>query len=186
MRVVFTRIPDHQRGHALVTRDDGVVYRLDGGPITAAVPHDLVHLTVEDSLRIADGIWGAIAGGVVFRSMTHVGGRRPPHAAERSAELIRAHRDNLHRAELIGGYIEWLALGTGSGVRDLRLDPAAAEHAVARLRDTAARWAALPVGAEVVCEWPGHRRLTLAVPRRAGATGRRSRPVRVRAPVRPR
>jgi hypothetical protein len=166
MQVVFTRIPDHQRGYALVTRDDGVVYRLGGGPVTSAIPHDLVHLTVEESMRIADGIWGAIAGGVVFRSMTHVSGRRPPHSAERSAELIRAHRDSLQRAELIGGYVERLAMGGPAPYFDVTIDPVAANRAAARLREVAARWAALPVGAEVVCEWPGYRRITLDAPRR--------------------
>jgi hypothetical protein len=175
MQVVFTRIPDHQRGYALVSRDDGVVYRLDGGPITAAIPHDLVHLTVEDSLRIADGIWAAIAGGVVFRSMTHFSGRRPPHAAERSAELIRTHRDSLHRAELIGGHIEHLATGGGFGPVDVALDPAHVDRAVVRLRETAARWAALPIDGELVCEWPGHRRLILEVRRRPARDRRAAR-----------
>src|SRR5690349_18072136 len=106
MRVTFQRLPDHQWADVLIERDDGVVYRMHAGPVTAHAPHDLVHFTVEDALGMSDGIWGAIAGGVVFRSMTHVSGRRPPHAAERSAELIREYRDHLQRAELLGGFIE--------------------------------------------------------------------------------
>jgi hypothetical protein len=183
---MFFRIPDHERGHALVARDDGVVYRLDGGPVTAALPHDLVHLTVEDSLGIADGIWGAIAGGVVFRSMTHVSGRRPPHAADRSAELIRAHRQSLQRAELIGGFIERLAHGE-IGLDALRryfatapeisLDPAAVQGAVDALHTAEARWRALPIGGQVACHWPGYRRLSMAQSARSGRTAqsRRSR-----------
>src|SRR4029453_7521528 len=104
MPVTFDRLPDHEWAHVLIERDDRVVYRMHAGPITAEIPHDLVHFTVEDTLGITDGIWGAIAGGVVFRSMTHVSGRRPPPAAERSTQLIRAHRDRLQRAELIGGF----------------------------------------------------------------------------------
>jgi hypothetical protein len=188
MRVTFFRIPDHQRGSALVARDDGVVYRLDGGPITAALPHDLVHLTVEDSLGMADGIWGAIAGGVVFRSMTHVSGRRPPHAAQRSAELIRAHRQSLQHAELIGGFVERLAHAQVAGdpqtmrryfatAPGIGLDPAAVRHAVDRLHEAEAQWRALPVGGRLTCHWPSYRRLSVARPVRAGraAQSRRSR-----------
>jgi hypothetical protein len=35
MRVTFERLPDHRRGGVLIERDDGVVYRMDGGPVTA-------------------------------------------------------------------------------------------------------------------------------------------------------
>ncbi len=54
MRVTFTRLPDHQRGWALVERDDGVVYRMGGGPMTAELPHDLVHVTVERIAAMPD------------------------------------------------------------------------------------------------------------------------------------
>ena len=77
MRVMFVQVAYPERHYALVARDDGVVYRIGGGPATHGIPHDLVHYTVEDSLGLSDGMWGAIAGGVVFRSMTHVSGRRP-------------------------------------------------------------------------------------------------------------
>src|SRR6266516_6795520 len=50
VRVKFCRVAYPERGYALVARDDGVVYRLDGGPATPGIPHDLVHFTVEDSL----------------------------------------------------------------------------------------------------------------------------------------
>jgi hypothetical protein len=188
MQVTFVRVADYERSIAVVTRDDGVTYRFAGGPVTGALPHDLVHFAVEDELGIADGIWGAIAGGVVFSSMTHIGGRRPPHAAQRSAALIRAYRESLNRAELIGGVVDRVA----TGVLDLRslseqfatwpaggLDPGDALRAAGRLRSEAARWAGSPVGAELVYDWPARRRVRLAPPRRAG--GRVST---VRAPLR--
>ncbi|HET8682427.1 MAG TPA: hypothetical protein VFM54_11210 [Micromonosporaceae bacterium] len=178
MRVVFPRLPDHTRGYALVERDDRVTYRLGSGPASAALPHDLVHLLVEDSLGISDGIWGAIAGGVVFRSMTHVAGRRPPHAAQRSAAIKRQYGPALRRAELLGGFVERLARG-GFGARvdvdgvrrlthrwlttepDLTVDPAAVLRAVVALGEAAGRWRALEVGEEYVFRWPAHRRVRL-------------------------
>ncbi|SHM94506.1 hypothetical protein [Cryptosporangium aurantiacum] len=173
MQVTFRRLPDHEWGHVLIERDDHVVYRMHAGPITADLPHDLVHYTVEDTLGITDGIWGAIAGGVVFRSMTHVAGRRPPHAAERSIELIRAHRDRLQRAELIGGFVESAAhqpdadrsslYGLSFATLADPPDVPAVERAVAALRSADERWRALPINSDLTLHWPAHRRLP-AVP----------------------
>src|ERR1700758_1928686 len=105
MRVAFPRLPDHERGYAVVERDDGAVYRLYGGQAGPRLPHDIMHLVVERELRIRDGIWGGIAAGIVFTSMEHVSGRRPPHAAERSKDLRRGFRPPGLRAELLADLV---------------------------------------------------------------------------------
>src|SRR4249920_2960120 len=105
MRVTFPRLPDHERAWALVERDDGVVYRLYGGTAGPRLPHDIMHLVVERELRIRDGIWAGIAAGVVFDSMRHVSGRRPPHAAERSGRLLRGFGPSGLRAELLADLV---------------------------------------------------------------------------------
>jgi hypothetical protein len=188
--VTFTRLRDHEWGHVLIERDDGVVYRMHAGPVTAAVPHDLVHFTVEDALDVADGVWGAIAGGVVFRSMTHVAGRRPPHAADRSATLLREHRGWIQRAELLGGFVEaaahrpvaelpgltaqWFATDPGGAPG---LD--ASRRAIAALHRAGERWRALAIGEQLVLDWPAHRRVAAARPARRPrqrATPRRRSP----------
>jgi hypothetical protein len=170
MRVTFERLADHVWGHVLIERDDGVVYRMHAGPITAEIPHDLVHFTVEESLGIADGIWGAIAGGIVFRSMTHVSGRRPPHVTERSDELKRAYRDRLQRAELLGGLVESAAHRPDADLAGMArttltaIGPdapglAAVAGAVTALRRAEERWRTLPIGTRLVLDWPAHRRI---------------------------
>jgi hypothetical protein len=91
MRVTFPRLPDGQRAHALVERDDGVCYRLYGGTDLfpgSQLPQDIRRLIVERELGIGDGIWAGIAAGVVFASMQRVGGRPSPHPAERTRELM--------------------------------------------------------------------------------------------------
>jgi hypothetical protein len=171
MRVTFVRFADHEWGHVTIARDDGVVYRMNTGPI----PHDLVHYTVEDALRMRDGIWGSIAGGVVFRSMHHVSGRRPPHAAERSRRLIREHREVLQRAELIGGLCERAAelpeaglarFAAGAPSNPLTVEQLAA--AAGALRAVARRWSALAVGDALELEWPAWRNIRVgdSTPRR--------------------
>jgi hypothetical protein len=168
MRVTFPRLPDHQRAFALVERDDGVVYRLYGGTAGPRLPHDIRHLIVERELGITDGIWAGIAAGVVFNSMRHVRGRRPPHAAERSRELIRKFREQGLRAELLANLVEnvaaldhpsadrirRLAGTTLSALPDAEVDPAAIAAAAVALQVEASRWARLRVGEEIRYEWP--------------------------------
>jgi hypothetical protein len=169
MRVTFPRLPDHERAYALVERDDGVVYRLYGGPAGSRLPHDIMHLVVERELRIRDGIWGGIAAGVVFDSMQHVSGRRPPHAAERSRQLLRGFREQGLRAELLADLVSSAAaLDTMtldkirrladvklSVLPDAEVDPVVIAVAARALQVEAARWARLRVGEELCYEWPG-------------------------------
>ena len=171
MRVTFPRLPDHQRAYALVERDDGVVYRLYGGMAGPRLPHDITHLIAERELRLRDGIWAGIAAGVVFESMCHVSGRRPPHAAEHSRELIRRFRQQGLRAELLADLVAAAAAletMTQDKIRQLtrdklaalppagEVDPVVIAAAARALQVEAARWARLRVGEELNYEWPGN------------------------------
>jgi hypothetical protein len=180
MRVTFPRLADHQRGYAIVERDDGVVYRMDGFTVMGPeLPHDVRHLIVERELRVSDGIFGAIAAGTVWTSMHHLRGRRPPHSADRSQQLKRAQRNKVMRAELLANLVEAIAVlrdpspdeitrvarmklsvvpvvQPGADPADvIALPPPAALAAAARaLQVEAARWARLRVGEELAYEWP--------------------------------
>ncbi len=174
MRVTFPRLPDHERAWALVERDDGVVYRLYGGTAGPRLPHDIMHLVVERELRIKDGIWAGVAAGVVFDSMQHVSGRRPPHAAERSKALLRCFREQGLRAELLADLVssaaalDTLTLEKIRGLTAVKLsvlpsanrlgaevDPVVIAVAARALQVEAARWARLRVGEELSYDWPG-------------------------------
>jgi hypothetical protein len=177
MRITFRRFPDHTAAYSVIERDDGVVYRMQGAALGTRLPPDLRHLVVERELGIADGLWGAIAAGVVYPSMEHVPGRRPPHAAGRSAELKRAQRPPVAAAGLLADLVEAVAMldaptdddirrltrATLSPVPEPGADPAqaaeapppAALAAAARaLQVEAARWARLRVGQELAYCWP--------------------------------
>jgi hypothetical protein len=168
MQVTFTRQPGSRDwGYVVIERDDGVVYRMPdrrGGP---GLPHDLRHLIVERELGVTDGIWGGIAAGMVFKSMEHVRGRRPPHSAQRSAELIRTYRDRLLRAELLAITVEAIAElqePSPAAIRSITLtklsllrgtgpsDETFAAAARAMQVETA-RWARLRAGQELRYEW---------------------------------
>ncbi len=168
MRVTFPRLPDHDRGYALVERDDGATYRLYGGPAGPRLPHDIRHLVAERELAISDGIWGGIASGIVFSTMRHVSGRRPSHSAERSRQLLAAFRDRGLRAEALANLVEAVALLDHPSEEQIRqlaaaklsmrpeagVDPAAIAAAATALQVEAARWARLRVGQEISYDWP--------------------------------
>jgi hypothetical protein len=203
MRVTFPRLADHQRGYAVVERDDGVVYRMDGfTTMGSELPHDVRHLIVERELRVTDGIFGAIAAGTVWTSMHHLRGRRPPHAADRSEQLKRAQRSRVMRAELLASLVEAVAVLDNPSADEIQRiarmklsvvpvvepgrdpadviampPPAVLAAAASALQVEAARWARLRVGEELVYEWPAAARATTralrAVPRQWDGEPRR-------------
>lgn len=120
MHLSVTRL-DARRYETLVRRTDGVRYRIKGVGHMFAIPHDLAHLAIEQALGLGRGFWGTVADGAVFESMTYVGGRRKPHAAERSKDVLKANRDPLIEAEvLVRIFNDALEEGHGAGSTELR------------------------------------------------------------------
>jgi hypothetical protein len=158
VRLTFTRMADRRPVETLVERDDGVVFAMRGAGGGADLPHDLVHAVVETELRLTDGVWGCVADGVVWGSMRHVSGRRPPHATERSDRLKRERTAAVQRAEAVADVVGRLARGdeilAGQVVATgLPADALAAAAQV--LRDTGRRWSSLDPGATWTVEWRG-------------------------------
>lgn len=153
---------DRRPVETLVERDDGVVFTMRGAGGGTELPHDLVHAVVEQQLRVTDGIWGCVADGVVWRSMTHLSGRRPPHATERSDRLKRERSTPVSSAESLADLVERLASGAEvlpGEIPAKGLPPEQLAAAAAELRDVQRRWAGLTVGDTWVVEWePSPRR----------------------------
>jgi hypothetical protein len=156
VRLTFRRMADRRPVETLVERDDGVAFTMRGAGGGRDLPHDLVHAVVEQRLGIGDGIWGCVADGVVWRSMTHVPGRQPPHAADRSQRLKRERAASIQRAEAVADLVGRLASGAqvlpgeipASGLSSRALAAAAAE-----LRTARRHWAGLAEGEVWVVEW---------------------------------
>jgi hypothetical protein len=100
MKLTVTRLAQGKYETA-VTRDDGVSYRLQGLAHTFAIPHDLAHFVVEKTLRLDRGFWASVADGAVFKTMSHVDGRRKPKATERSENLLKQNAAQLNEAEVL-------------------------------------------------------------------------------------
>ncbi len=97
---------DDRRYETVITRSDGVTYLVKGVGHMGVIPHDLAHFVVERALGIRRGFWGSVAAGAVFGSLTHVSGRRRPHAARRSKEVWKANETSLTEAEILVGLFD--------------------------------------------------------------------------------
>ena len=154
-----------------VRRDDGVVLHAFQRVRRAGPPHDLVHFAVEETLELTEGFWGCIAAGAEFKSYERVAGRRRPHAGERSQEILKRARRQLTTAEVLAGAVECLAREDWDNdpprlLREVERQLTNCErpeseisgeriaHACAALRDYERRWLELPVGRELVADWP--------------------------------
>ena len=156
MRLTFRRMADRRPVQTLVERDDGVVFTMRGAGGGSDLPHDLVHAVVEQQLGVDDGIWGCVADGVVWRSMTHLSGRQPPHAADRSQRLKRQRSASIQRAEALADLVSRLASGgevLPGEIPATRMPPQALVLAAAELRSAQRRWAGLAAGEVWVVEW---------------------------------
>jgi hypothetical protein len=173
MKLSITRLDRDGRYETLVTRDDGVTFRLHGVAHAFAIPHDLAHYVVEMVLGLDGGFWASIADGAVFPSMTHVGGRRKPKAAERSKTILKANARPLSEAEvLVGIFTDTIEEGHGEtspalhgrlkelkgrwippGQHPRDIPPARIAEVFAAYRDMLARWKSVPVGGTLDLSW---------------------------------
>ncbi|MGE3286001.1 MAG: hypothetical protein AB7J32_07835 [Pseudonocardia sp.] len=162
MRVEFRMRPE---GGTLATvdRPDGVQLLLTSYDRTGTVPHDLAHFVTERALRMEGGLWGSIAAGAEFGSLTVLAGRRRHDAATRSAAVRRANAADLGLAEvLVGAVLHGVASGDAAGhvarawasVREgpCPFPPELCDAAADELRRLAAELAAK---GSTTLQWPG-------------------------------
>jgi hypothetical protein len=179
MQITFTKA---ERGcETVALRDDGVRFKVPNYSVTRRLPHDLAHYAVEGALGLADGFWGRVASGAVFRGMEWLDGRRKPHAGERSRALVKANPHAGAEAEgLVFTFIRVVDQGLDRRpemVAKLLQEVDRPEHRqpwslpreevariCARLRELQSRWDGLAVGESIAVTWP--------------AAGRRRRPRR--------
>lgn len=69
------------------------------------VPHDLAHAVAERELGLAQGVFGSIASGAVFKNMRVVRGRPRHDARAISARVLRANGRALATAEVLAGML---------------------------------------------------------------------------------
>lgn len=152
MEMSFRKLPDNQH-EILVRARKGPDVRLPARPVGPTMPHDLVHAVVETALGIDDGFWGAMARGATFQGFEFVTPRRHRRSG---MKVLRRGGDAVMAAELRvnWAYRAWRGLPTeGRGVGRAPIDADALARTGPRLDAAAARWAAVPVGGELLWRW---------------------------------
>jgi hypothetical protein len=169
MKLTVTRF-DQGNYETVVTRDDGVSYRLKGVAHMFAIPHDLAHFLVEKTLHLDRGFWGNVAGGAVFKTMDYIGGRRKPKAAERSKRLLKINAAPLNEAEVVVRiFNDTIEQGhpenspvlrerlrsrlARPGVEFRRFSGAEISEVYGAYQDMLAKWRKLPVGGSMELNW---------------------------------
>jgi len=169
MKLTVTRF-DQGKYETVITRDDGVSYSLKGVAHRFAIPHDLAHFLVEKTLRLHQGFWANVAGGAVFKTMSYLGGRRKPKAAERSEQLLKDNAAALNEAEVLvrifndtieQGHAETSPLLrerlqrrlARPGLQFRHFSDAEIGEVYAACADMLAKWKKLPVGGKMELKW---------------------------------
>ena len=169
MQLRVTRL-EGNRYETLIRRRDRVSFHVKGVAHMFAIPHDLAHFLVESVLRLDRGFWGSVADGAIFKSMSYVGGRRKPKAAERSQTVLKANAAGLTEAEiLVRLFNDTIEQGHGEKSPRLRallrgrwappgkprrqFGEAEIAAVFAAYQDVLARWRELPVGSTLEFVW---------------------------------
>ena len=166
MKISVTKTAD--RPEIVALRDDGVSVMLRTPDRKFSLPHDLMHLIVENGLSLKCGFWGSIADGAKFSSLQIVGGRQRPKANERSEELLKANQKSLSDAEMIvGAFQTVLHEGLEPPIDQLahmlrgggfNIDDGALRQTWGELLTFRDQWEALEKDATLNLEWISHRR----------------------------
>ncbi len=154
------------RYYSTFTRPDGATLKLQGGSYNklggnVRVPHDIAHLIVEQTLGLRAGLWGTIAVGGLVMNLEFIGGKKPSHAEKRSWAITETAGETLRQAEVVVRAVADAVAGTVHGsltrhMGDRWAVPVAGEQLElmgAQLRNSAARWDAVPEGGTLQMTW---------------------------------
>ena len=128
------------------------------------IPHDLVHLIVEDEFGLQAGIFGQLAAGGNAGTFVPTEETRTKAWARRVERRNRTTGRDMSRSEDLAAqvYPRWLrrsghlpgAHDAGREPRPTGLGDAELDRVFARLDEASAQWRAVEVGAMMTVDWP--------------------------------
>ncbi|QKE84623.1 hypothetical protein [Arthrobacter sp. NEB 688] len=164
MEVRFERTA-HRRYAVAVLRTLHGDLRLDPAPgYSDLIPHDLVHLVVEQEIGLRQGIFGQLAAGGNAGTFVPTQELRTKAWARQVERRNRSTGGDMGRSEDLAAqvYPRWLRhSGHVPGSHSVRQDPPATDltaseldRAFERLDVLSRQWRALDVGRSMTVEWP--------------------------------
>ena len=163
MQVRFERT-GHRRYAVAVLRTLHGDLRMDPAPgYSDLIPHDLVHLVVEEELGLRDGIFGQLAQGGNAGTFVPTEELRTKAWARRVERRNRSTGSEMGRSEALAAqvYPRWLRrIGHRPGTHQVRqglpptdLSDTDLARAFTRLDELSAQWRAVDVGASMTVAW---------------------------------
>ncbi|QWC86622.1 hypothetical protein KLP28_08115 [Nocardioidaceae bacterium] len=160
MQVRFERTGE-RRYAVVILRDLHGDLRMDPAPgYSDLIPHDLVHLVVEDELGLRDGIFGQLAAGGNAGTFVPTEELRTKAWARQIERRNRTTGTQMQRSEdlVAAVYPRWLRHIGGryavDGPPRTQLTPPTLDRVLGRLDDLSARWRAVEVGGSLTVVWP--------------------------------
>lgn len=163
MQVRFERTGERRYAVAVLRADHGDL-RMDPAPgYSDLIPHDLVHLVVEEEFGLRDGIFGQLAAGGNAGTFAPTDELRTKAWARQVERRNRSTGLEMGRSEDLAAqvYPRWLRhRGHEPGSHYALQEPPPTElsdadlaRAMDRLDDLSARWKAVGVGGSLTVEW---------------------------------
>ena len=164
MQVRFERT-GHRRYAVAVLREQHGDLRMDPAPgYSHLIPHDLVHLVVEEEFGLRDGIFGQLAAGGNAGTFVPTEELRTKAWARQVERRNRSTGRDMGRSEDLAAqvYPRWLRHGGHlPGSHYVRQDPPCTElsdteldRAFERLDALSKQWRAVEVGMSMTVAWP--------------------------------
>jgi hypothetical protein len=170
MHIVFTRTSARDY-EAVAVRDDKVRLKIPNFDRPTWLPHDLAHYIVEFNLGLAQGFWGRVADGALYKGTVILEGRQAAHAAERSQAVHKQAPEGGPEAEvLVAALVEiaqeeletnWSAVQklfgetfTAYPVSRPPLQVKEVQHVCQEIRRFQQQWRDLAVGENLIVVWP--------------------------------
>lgn len=163
MKVRFERTRQRRYAVAVIRSQHGDL-RMDPAPgFSELIPHDLVHLVVEEEFGLRDGIFGQLAAGGNAGTFVPTEELRTKAWARRVERLNRSTGTDMGRSEALAAqvYPRWLRRsGHLPGSHYVRQEPPPTDlsdtdldRAFTRLDVLSGQWRAVDVGASLSVEW---------------------------------
>lgn len=164
MQVRFERTGERRYAVAVLRTEHGDL-RMDPAPgYSDLIPHDLVHLVVEDEFGLEAGIFGQLAAGGNAGTFVPTQEPRTKAWARRVARRNRSTGRDMARSEDLAAQVfpRWLRhSGHLPGTHYVRQEPpptdltdAELDRAYNRLSELSTQWRAVAVGASMTVDWP--------------------------------
>lgn len=152
MEIRFTRLPGN-RCEITVTGRRGPDLRLPPVRVGHALPHDLMHAAVEQSLGLDDGFWGAIERGAALDGASAGEAWRGGNGKGKPVPARGGNGAMEAEIKVNAAYRAWRGLPPRNGRTPAPMSEEELTRACAAIEEAAESWQSTPEGGSLIWHW---------------------------------